>query len=51
MLRRYELTDEHFELIRDLFPGNGHRGRQWNDHRTTLNGIAAATLWSDAWTG
>ena len=39
MLRRYELTDEQFELIRDLFPVNGHRGRQWNDHRTTLNGV------------
>jgi transposase len=39
MSRRYELTDEQYELIRDLLPGNGHRGRQWKDHRTTLNGI------------
>jgi transposase len=39
MTRRYELTDEQYELIRDLLPANGHRGRQWNDHRTTLNGI------------
>lgn len=39
MSRRYELTDEQYESICDLLPGNGHRGRQWNDHRTTLNGI------------
>jgi transposase len=39
MSRRYELTDEQYELIADLLPGNGHRGRQWNDHRSTLNGI------------
>src|SRR5580704_2405180 len=38
-MRRYELTDEQFELIRDLLPANGKRGGQWNDHRTTLNGI------------
>jgi transposase len=39
MIRRYELTDEQYELIRNLMPRNGHRGRQWKDHRTTLNGI------------
>jgi transposase len=38
-MRRYELTDEQFELIADLLPLNGRRGGQWNDHRTTLNGI------------
>jgi transposase len=38
-MRRYELTDEQFELIRDLLPLDGRRGGQWNDHRTTLNGI------------
>jgi len=38
-MRRYELTDEQFELIADLLPSNGKRGGQWNDHRTTLNGI------------
>ena len=36
-MRRYELTDEQFELIVDLLPGNGWRGGQWNDHRSTLN--------------
>jgi len=39
MIRLYELTDEQYELIRNLMPRNGHRGRQWKDHRTTLNGI------------
>ena len=38
-MRRYELTEEQFELIGDLLPRNGKRGGQWNDHRTTLNGI------------
>jgi transposase len=37
--RRYELTEEQFALIEDLLPSNGRRGQQWNDHRTTLNGI------------
>ena|SRR5215831_5810535 len=39
MARRYELTDEQFALIEDLLPRNGQRGGQWNDHRTTLDGI------------
>lgn len=38
-MRRYELTEEQFELIEDLLPVNGRRGGQWNDHRTTLNGM------------
>src|SRR2546423_9178841 len=38
-MRRYELTDEQFELIQDLLPKNGGRGGKWNDHRTRLNGI------------
>jgi transposase len=38
-MRRYELTDEQYELIGDLLPRNGKRGGQWNDHRTTLNGM------------
>jgi transposase len=38
-MRRYELTDEQYELICDLLPANGKRGGQWNDHRVTLNGI------------
>jgi transposase len=37
--RPYELTDEQYARIEDLLPTNGHRGGQWNDHRTTLDGI------------
>lgn len=41
LLRRpYELTDDQFARIEDLLPANGHRGGQWNDHRTTLDGIS-----------
>ena len=39
MVRHYELSDEAFGLFEDLLPPNGRRGGQWNDHRTTLNGI------------
>ena len=39
MVRRYELSDQAFALLEDLLPRNGRRGGQWNDHRTTLNGI------------
>lgn len=51
-MRRYELTDEQWELIRDLLPSNnGQRGRQWKDHRTILNPIfwllRAGAPWRD----
>lgn len=39
MVRRYELSDAAYARLQDLFPENGMRGGQWNDHRTTLNGI------------
>lgn len=39
MVRRYELSDEAFALLAPLLPPGGRRGGQWNDHRTTLNGI------------
>src|SRR5579875_703181 len=39
MPRRYELTDEQFAMIADLLPAAGRPGGQWNDHRTTLDGI------------
>lgn len=38
-VRRYELTEEQFALLKDLLPQNGRRGGQWKDHRTILNGI------------
>ena len=39
MIRRYELTDEQFALVKDLMPATGRPGGQWKDHRTTLDGI------------
>jgi transposase len=39
MPRRYELTDTQFALIHDLLPPPGRPGGQWNNHRTTLDGI------------
>lgn len=39
-MRRYELTDGQWELLRDLLPANSNqRGCPWKDHRTILNGI------------
>lgn len=39
-MRRHELADEDWELIKDLFPSpTGKRGRQWKDHRDIVNGI------------
>ena len=36
--RRYEMTDEAFELIEPLLPVQ-RRGGRWQEHRTVLNGI------------
>lgn len=39
-MKRHELADEDWELIKDLFPSSaGKRGRQWKDHRQMINGI------------
>ena len=39
-MRRYELTDDQWDTIADLFPSNdGKRGAPWNDHRRTLDGM------------
>ena len=37
-MARYEVGDEHWELLKGLFPRQ-KRGGRWNDHRTTLNGM------------
>lgn len=40
MTRRYELSREQYHFINDLFPSaTPRRGRPWNDHHRTLNGI------------
>jgi transposase len=38
-MKRHELTDPQWEWLAPFFPGNGHRGGQWHDHRTIVNGI------------
>ena len=39
-MRRYELNDEQWGRIADLFPSSeGKRGGQWKNHRQVLNGI------------
>lgn len=39
-MRRYEISDEQWDKIKDLFPENtGKPGGQWKDHRMILNGM------------
>ena len=38
-MRRYELTDEQWELIGDLFPSERGNGRPYRSHREVMNGI------------
>jgi transposase len=38
-MKRHELSDSQWGLLAPFFPTNGHRGGQWKDHRTILNGI------------
>jgi len=37
-MARYELSDEQWRMLENLFPRQG-RGGRWLDHRTTLNGM------------
>ena len=43
IVRRDEINDEAWEqiapLLPNLLPKNGHRGKQWCDHRRIANGI------------
>ena len=39
MAGRHELTDAQWARIEHLLPSGVRRGRPWNDHRRTLNGI------------
>ena len=40
-MRRYEIGDEQWELISDLFPEEQGNGRPWRSHRSMVN----AMLW------
>ena len=46
---RYELSDERWSIIEHHFPPNGMRGGQWNDHRTTVDGILWVLCSGAAW--
>jgi len=50
-MRRYELTDEQYELIEPLLPKSGGVGRPWADHRQVLNGLfwklSSGASWRD----
>lgn len=50
-MRRHELTDTEWDLIRHLFPTSRRRGGQWQDHRTILSGMfwrmRTGTPWRD----
>jgi transposase len=37
-MKRYELSNAQWALLRDWLPRSG-RGGQWKDHRTIINGI------------
>ena len=39
MSRRYELSDDQWDLIKDFLPKNDGRGRPWKDHRNAVNGL------------
>ena len=51
MRRRYELSDEQWELIQPLLPAATATGRPRHDDRTTLNGVfwklCSGATWRD----
>ncbi len=50
MSRRFELTDEGWELIRPLLPPTTpQRGGRWRDHRQVLNAIIYRTCTGIPW--
>ncbi|GAA2016854.1 hypothetical protein GCM10009799_51200 [Nocardiopsis rhodophaea] len=50
MSRRFELTDEEWELIHPLLPPDTpQRGGRWRDHRQVLNGIIYRTRTGIPW--
>lgn len=38
-MRRYELNDEQWDLIADLFPPQRGNGRPWRNHRSMVKGM------------
>ena len=48
-MRRYELTDEQWGLIADLFPSEGRRGRPWREHRAIVNALMWVLYTGSPW--
>jgi transposase len=50
-MRRYELSDEQYELIKPLLPKPGGVGRPWANHRQVMNGLfwklSSGASWRD----
>ena len=50
-MRRYELSDEQYELIEPMLPKAGGKGRPWADHRQVMNGLfwkfSSGASWRD----
>ena len=38
-MRRYELTDEQWAILKSHLPSNGSPGGQWEEHRPIVNGM------------
>ena len=43
------LTEEEWVRLRPLLPNNGHRGRQWREHRAVLEAILWVLLNGASW--
>lgn len=46
---RGELTDGAWARLQPLLPCNGHRGKQWRDHRRVLGGILWVMRHGGSW--
>lgn len=47
--RSAKLTDEKWARLRPLLPENGHRGRQWREHRVVLDAILWVLVSGASW--
>lgn len=47
--RSVRLTDEEWARLRPLLPDNGHRGRQWREHRMVLDAILWVLTGGASW--
>jgi hypothetical protein len=47
--RGARLTEEEWARLRPLLPDNGHRGKQWREHRTVVEAILWVLTRSASW--